>query len=347
MITIIALYILIAIFVFGFLIFIHELGHFFVARACKVAVKEFAIGMGPRLFSWKSKKYGTEYGLRLFPIGGYVSMVGEDEDSDSEAAFCNKSVWKRMAIILAGPLTNLLIGFLLMVVLVVGQNQLISTTVARFDENAVSSQWLCEGDEIVKVGSVRVHTFQDVIYEIMHQGNKPVDMTVIREGEKLLLEGVVFPVTTEQGVEFGQYDFIPYLDKTTPVNYVKHAFFRSVSTVKMVCDSVVDLISGRYGMEAVSGPVGVTGVIVDAAKTNFFTLLYVVIVISINLGIFNLIPFPALDGGRLFIYVIEAVRGKPIKKEVEGYINFVGLMILFGFMAFVIIKDIIQLFGGI
>ena len=343
----IVLYIIVALLVFGLLIFIHELGHFLAARACGVAVKEFAIGMGPRIFSWRSKKYDTEYGLRLLPIGGYVSMVGEDEDSDSEKAFCNKSVWKRMAIILAGPAMNILLGFILMVVLVVGQGNLISTTVAGFDENAISSAQLEVGDEIVKVGRVRVHTFNDVIYEIMHQGNEPVDMTVIRNGEKTVLENVEFPTEVQSGVEIGVYDIIPYLDRPTAINYVKHAFFRSVSTVKMVFDSLVDLISGRYGMEAVSGPVGVTEVIVDAARTGFFYLLYVVIVISINLGIFNLVPFPALDGGRFLLYVIEVVRGKPVKKEVEGYINFAGLLILFAFMAFVIVKDVIKLFGGV
>lgn len=341
------LYILIAILIFGALIFIHELGHFLAARAFGVAVKEFAIGMGPRIFSWRSKKYGTEYGLRLLPIGGFVSMVGEDDDSDSEKAFCNKNVWQRMAIILAGPVMNVLLGFLLMVVLVVGQGRLIGTTVADFHENATSSAQLESGDEIIKVGRVRVHTFNDVIYEIMHQGTEPIDVTVIRDGERIVLSDVEFPVVVDSGVEIGKYDIIPYLDEPTVANYVKHAFSRSVSTVKMVIDSIVDLVSGRYGMEAVSGPVGVTEVIVDAARDGIFTLLYFVIVISINLGIFNLIPFPALDGGRILIYIIEIVRGKPVKKEVEGYINFAGLIILFAFMAFVVVKDVVKIFGGI
>ena len=252
-----------------------------------------------------------------------------------------------MGIILAGPAMNIILGFVLMLVLVIGQGNLIGTTVARFDEGAISSEWLEPGDEIVKIGKTKVYTFQDVIYEIMHEGYDPVDITVVRDGEKILLEDVNFPIVVEQGVEFGKYDFVPYLDESTPINYLKHAFSRSVSTVKMVFDSIGDLLGGRYGIEAVSGPVGVTGVIVDAAKRGIFTLLYVVIVISINLGVFNLIPFPALDGGRFFIYLIELLRGKPIKKEVEGYINFAGLMILFAFMAFIIVKDVFGLFGGV
>ncbi len=341
------IYIFVALLVFGLLIFIHELGHFLCARACGVGIKEFAIGMGPKLFSWKSKKYETVYGLRLFPIGGFVSMVGEDEDSAEDNAFCNKSIFKRICIVLAGPVMNILLGFLLMVVLVIGQKTLLSTTIYQFDENALSSEKLCVNDEIVKIGNTRVYTFQDVIYEIMNQGNEPVDITVKRDGQKIVLDDVNFPIITEQGVEFGEYDFFPYAERGTPANYLKHAFSRSLSTVKMVIDSIGDLIGGRYGMQAVSGPVGVTEVIVDAAKTGIYTLLYVVIVISINLGVFNLVPFPILDGGRLLFLCIEGVRGKPMKKEVEGYINFAAMLILFAFMALVIVKDVFGLFGGI
>ena len=337
-------YILVAILCFGLLIFIHELGHFICARAFGVGVKEFAIGMGPKIFSWKSKKYDTQYGLRLFPIGGFVSMVGEDEASEEENAFCQKSIWKRMCIVVAGPVMNVLLGFLLMIVLVIGQGTLASTTIAKFDENAISSEKLCVEDKIVKIGKTGVHTFQDVIYEIMNQGYEPIDITVIRNGEKLVVEDVNFPVISEQGAQFGEYDFVPYADKETPFNYIKHAYFRSISTVKMVIDSITDLFGGRYGLEAVSGPVGVTEVMVDAAKTGFFTLLYVVIIISINLGVFNLVPYPALDGGRMLFLLIEAVRRKPMKKETEGYINFAAMMILFAFMAFIIVKDLFVLF---
>ena len=338
------IYVLIALLIFGLLIFIHEFGHFISARAFGVGVKEFAIGFGPKLFSWKSKKYDTRYGLRLFPIGGFVSMVGEDEASDADNAFCNKKIWQRVCIVLAGPVMNILLGFTLMLVLVIGQGTLASTTIAKFDEAALSSEKLCVEDRIVKIGNTSVHTFQDVIYEIMNQGYEPVDITLVRNGERIVVENVNFPVVSEQGVEFGEYDFLPYADRPTVLNYVKHAYFRSVSTVKMVIDSIVDLLSGRYGMEAVSGPVGVTEVMVDAAKTGFFTLLYVVIVISMNLGVFNLIPYPVFDGGRVLLLTIEAVRRKPLKKEVEGYINFVGMMILFAFMALVVVKDIFGLF---
>lgn len=338
------LYFLLIVLVFGVLIFIHEFGHFMAARLCGVAVKEFAVGMGPTIFSWKSKKYDTKYGLRLFPIGGFVSMVGEDEESEEENAFCNKKVWKRIVIVLAGPIMNLLLGFLLMTVIVFSQGNLASTTIAKFEEGAVSSQKLQVGDEIVKVDGTRVHTGNDMVYEIMNQGYEPIDIEVIRNGEKFLIEDVSFLTLEDSGVTFGNYDFIPYAEESTLPNLIKHAYFRSVSTVKMVYDSLFGLLSGRFGMESVSGPVGVAEVVGDAAKMGLLNFLYIVTVLSINLGVFNLIPFPALDGGRLLFLVIEGIRRKPINRNVESYINFVGIMILFAFMIFVTVKDIFKLF---
>ena len=341
------LYILIALLVFGLLIFIHELGHFLCARACGVGIKEFAIGMGPKLFSWNSKKYSTVYCVRLLPIGGYVSMVGEDEASDQPNSFNNQKLWKRISIVLAGPVMNILLGFLLMFALVISQKTLLGTTIRTFDSAALSSEVLCVDDKIIKVGSTRVYTFNDIVYEVMHNGNKPIDVTVIRDGKETVVEDVNFPIYVEKGVEFGKYDFLPYAEKETPSNYLKHALARSVSTVKMVLDSVVDLAKGRYGVEAISGPVGVTEVIVEAAQNSVYSLMSIVIVISINLGVFNLIPFPALDGGRLAFLLIEGITRKPIKKEVEGYVNFVGIIILLAFMAFIIVKDVFMIVGGI
>ncbi len=338
------LYFILIILVFGVLIFIHELGHFLAARACGVAVKEFAVGMGPTVFSWESKKYGTKYGLRLLPIGGFVSMVGEDEDSEDAGAFCNKSLWKRMVIVLAGPVMNLILGFLLMTVMVFSQGTLASTTIAAFEEGAVSSEKLQVGDEIVRVDGTRVHTGNDMVYEIMNQGYEPIDLVVIRNGETILVEDVSFPTMEDSGVLFGDYDFVPYAEQTTLINSVKHAYFRSVSTVKMVYDSLFGLLSGRFGMDAVSGPIGVAEVVGDAAKMGFLNFLYIVIVLSINLGVFNLIPFPALDGGRLLFLIIEGIRRKPINRDVESYINFAGIMLLFALMIFVTVKDVFNLF---
>ena len=316
------------------------------ARACGVTIREFAVGMGPKLFSWRSKKYDTQYSLRLFPIGGYVSMVGEDDESDDENAFHRKNVWQKMAIIVAGPLMNIVLAIVVMFVLVAGFGSIVSTTVGDFTEEAVSDDCgLQVEDTILKVNDVRVHTGNGLVYEIMHQGDEPVDLTVLRDGEKVVLHDVSFPIFSESGASFGEADFKLYAAPKTVGNVIKHGFFRSFSTAKMIWDSLVDMVSGRYGVESVSGPVGITQEIGKAAKAGLSTLLYMCVVISMNLGIFNLLPIPALDGGRLLFRIIEAIRGgKPLKPEWESYIHMVGILILLGLMILVSFKDVIQLF---
>ena len=178
-------YFVIVLFALGVLIFIHELGHFLAARACGVTVKEFAIGMGPKIFSWTSKKNKTKYALRLFPIGGYVSMENEDglDESvpdDDAGSFSNKSVPKRMLITIAGAAMNLLLGFALMMIVVFSAQNLGSTVIAKFADNAKSAEKLMVDDEIIKVGNTRVHTWNELAYEIMNTGYEPIDITVIR-----------------------------------------------------------------------------------------------------------------------------------------------------------------------
>ena len=350
------LYILLSLLVFGTMIFIHELGHFLVARWSKVTIHEFAIGMGPALFSWKSKKYETKYALRLLPIGGFVSMEGEDEESQDENAFNKKPKWRRMLILVAGSAMNILLGFVLMLTMLTTQafvnktdehlGLLSSSTIHSFEENAVSNSEgaLKAGDKIIKVGNVRIHTGNELYYEIMHQGYKEIDITVEREGERIKLENVQFGTFSEQGAVFGSADFYVYGERSTVWNLLKHTFFNSLSTIKMVWDSLIDLITGRFGVESLSGPIGITGQIGEAAKLGIVNFLYMFAVITMNLGVMNLLPFPALDGGRLLFLGIEAVTRKKLPKNVESYIHFVGIVLLFALMLFVAFNDIIKLF---
>lgn len=339
----VAFYLLVMVFVFGILIFIHELGHFLTARACGVRVREFAVGMGPTVFSWKSKKYDTKYGVRALPIGGFVSMEGEDEASDDESAFCNKKVWQRMLITIAGPLMNFVLGFILMITIVLIQGPIGSTTVAEFNEGALSSSQIEIGDVILEIDGTRVYSGNEVLYEISNKGYEPIDILVKRNGEKLLLSDVVFPTTEEQGITFGTLDFKVLVEERTFGNLMKQSFTRSVSAVKMVIDSLAGLVNGRFGLDAVSGPIGTAELVGKAAKTNVNTFLYIIAILTINLGVFNLIPFPALDGGRFLFLIIEGIRRKPINKNVEAYINFGGIIILFAFMIFVSFKDVMKL----
>lgn len=378
------LYLLLTLLLLSVMVVIHELGHFLFAKLFGVTVLEFSVGMGPVIFSTRKKKNKDSGGIRLassftpegdsqsvdepvpqedefdgktafsiraLPIGGFVSMVGEDSASDDVNAFCNKKVWQRLIITLAGPLMNLLLGFLCVCVLVGidgATDKLPSNTIVYTTEEIQLSQTgetpLMSGDTIIKVNNVSVHTGNELEYEITNQGFEPVKLTVIRNGEKIVLDSVTFPAEEIQGVRMGCTDFKVYKEQISFGVIAKHAFFRSVSMVKMVVDSLVDLVSGRYGVDALSGPVGVSEVVGEATKGGFYPLLYLFAFITINLGVFNLIPFPALDGGRTVFLFYEGIFRKPVKKEVEQAINTGGLVLLMGLAVFIMIKDIFALF---
>ncbi len=330
--------------VFGILIFIHEFGHFAVARLCGVGVEEFAIGMGPTVFSKESKKSKIKYSIRALPIGGYVSMIGEEGESADDRAFCNKSVFKRMLIVLAGPAMNLLLGVLLVSIIVLSQQVFISTEIGGFAENAVSNEKLKVGDVIVAVDGVPVFTGNDAAYEIMNQGYEPIDIKIKRDGKTYIAKDVCFGSFEDTGVSFGECDVLFKTEKGTFPVIAKNIFFRSLSAVKMITDSIVSLLTGRFGLDAVSGPIGVVETVSKVGDVNVIYYLYLSALLSVNLGVFNLIPFPALDGGRFAFLLVEAIRRKPLNKKVETYVNFIGIAILFGLMIFIMGKDILNLF---
>ncbi len=337
-------YILLTVLTISFLALVHELGHYLTARKFNVAIKEFAIGMGPKLISKKSNKTGIVYSLRALPIGGFVAMVGEDEESDDENALTKKPVWQRIIITAAGSVMNILTGIIIMTFIVSFSPALAGTTVAQFTEDNISANsGLMIGDEIIVVDGDRVRIADELSYEIMHDATKPIDIMVRRDGEVILLEDVTFPTITADGVMFGVPDFKVAIEEKNVMNILKHTLLRSASTVKMIWESLIDLIGGRYGFEAVSGPVGVATAVSDAAKTGASSFFYLVVVIAMNLGVFNLLPFPALDGGRLVFQIIELIRRKPLKPEVEGYIHFVGIVLLLLLMLVVTFKDIFKL----
>ncbi len=327
-------------------IFTHELGHYITARIFGVKINEFAIGMGPRLIQYTSKKTEIVYSLRMFPFGGFVSMVGEDEAVYEEGSLNSKPCWQRIIITAAGSFMNILLGFILMFSMVVSAPNIGSTVVAQFvSEDAVTAASGLEvGDRILRIDGVRVHTSVELAYEIMRRGVEPVDLVVERGGEKITLSDVAFPLSSSEGMTFGDIDFSVAAALKSPVNVIKATWYQSLSSIKMIWESLFDLINGRYGMEQVSGPVGVTEAIGDAAKTGTTSLLYLCTLIAMNLGVFNLIPFPALDGGRIAFLIVELIRGKPVKPEVEGYIHFAGIVILMAFMVAVTFKDITGIF---
>lgn len=345
MIKINILTVLLAILIFSALIFIHELGHFIAARKFGVTVEEFSIGMGPKLFS-KLSRSRIRYSIRLLPIGGYVSMPGENGGSDDPNSLCNKPVLQRIAVVIAGALMNFILGIVIMAVIVISSKSLGSTTVLGFADGALSQQTgLMIGDTILEVDSQRVHVANDLVYEIMRSGISPIDIKVKRAGEVITVKDVQFPSFSEGGVLYAQRDFYVSAEEKNIVNIVKHSFYRSVSTVKMIWESLIDLVTGRYGVEAISGPVGVTEAISETAQSGgIMGVLYLVVVISMNLGIFNLLPLPALDGGRLMFLIVEAVRRRPVDPELEAKIHAAGLIVLMLLMVFVTYQDISRLF---
>ncbi len=388
------LYLLLTLLLLSIMVVIHELGHFLFAKLFKVTVLEFSIGMGPAIYTTKNKKdkngqskgdldiaesfrrddeldepilntealtadstqQKTAFSIRALPIGGYVSMAGEDDASDDVNAFCNKPVWQRFIITVAGAVMNILLGILCMCLLVGietnqysqnGQGYLVSNTIYGFQESSTSDKCenpLMPGDTIIKVDGVYVHTGNELVYEIMNQGYEPIDLVVKRNGQEILLEDVVFPNEESSGVTFGNYDFIMQLERADFFTVVKHSFFRSISTVKIIIDSIGDLIGGRYGADAVSGPIGMSSAVGEATKSGFTSILYLFILITMNLGVFNLLPLPALDGGRLIFLIIEGISRKPIKREIEQSINTLGLMLLMALMLLITVKDVFNLF---
>lgn len=342
------LYIIITALVIGFLTFIHEFGHFFFARLFKVPVLEFAIGMGPKIYSWEGK-HGTKYAIRALPIGGFVQMEGEEGTSENPMAYNNLNPWKKIVVTAAGPIVNIVFAIILMFALVISTPTLGSTTVGDFFEGSVSHEKLAIGDEIIKVGDVKVHTGEEVYYEVMMQGYQAIDITVKRDGKTIVLENVVFNTVEESGALLGDLDFQLYalsaLGDVTVFDYLYQTFYRSINMVKMVYDSLWGLLTNRFGIDAVSGPVGMVETVGQVASVSIGALVNLIVLISMNLGIFNLLPIPALDGGRIVFHLIDGIAGrKVIKKEVEDAINGITMILLLGFMLLVSVKDVIGLF---
>jgi regulator of sigma E protease len=404
---------LIAILVFGALIFIHELGHYFTARLFDVHILEFAIGMGPKLLSYKSKKTGIVYSIRAILFGGFVSMVGEDDEgfldengnpvaqggagsfslpqnngaAESEAeivegdfepaealaqaaapilrrdprALNAKPVWQRMIITVAGATMNIILGVVLALALVLSMDAIGGTMVGKFEENAISqTQGLQVGDVITHVNGKRVTTHMDLAYAIAHDGYEPVEITLRRGadvkrdkdgmivsysgGKEIVLEKVTFGTEEEEGIVMGAQDFRPFQVKKTFANVMNQTFCYTRLAVRQVLDGLLDLITGRFGIQQMSGPVGVTQQIGQAVSLGLTNFIFFVQVITVNLGVMNLLPLPAIDGGRLFFQFIELIFRKPIPREWEGRIHFIGLALLLLLMVVITGQDLIRIF---
>ena len=341
--------------VFGVVIFLHELGHFTTAKLVGIQVNEFSLGMGPRLLSFL--KGSTRYSLRLLPIGGFVAMEGEDgEEPDEEAllplpndiprgkSFQQVSVGRRAIVIAAGAVMNLILGFVLLVILVCGQDVITSRTVAEFRGENAQQTGLAVGDTILAINGRRCFIANDVVYEMVRSQDATANFTILRNGEKLELENVTF-ATPQQDGEGMMIDFTVQPVKKTVGTVLQEAANWTVSYARLVMMSLADLISGRVAITELSGPVGIVQVINDAVSYGVTQVLNIMAFITINLGIFNLLPLPALDGGKLVLLVVEKLRGKPLPAKYEGMINMVGFAALLLLLLFITFNDIGRLVG--
>lgn len=346
--------IVLAILFFGLLIMFHEGGHFLVAKLCNVKINEFSMGMGPALFS--KKKGETKYSFRLFPVGGYVSMEGESEHSDDERAFCNKPVWQRFLIVAAGAIINLIMGFivvLIMLAFTTGEDSGIGTSeIFFFNEGATScNTGLQEGDIIRNINGKHVFSFYDINLLMSRDDDGVFDMKVKRNGEIVEVKDVTFATFDAEGKNTIVFDFILKGVNPTFRNVMINAPAQTVSLARMVWISFFDLVTGHYKISDLSGPIGTVAYISESAQAegggfDFESMLLMMALVAVNIGVFNLFPLPALDGGRLFFMLIEMIFRKPVPAKYENLVHAIGLVLLLGLMAVISFSDILKLVRG-
>lgn len=404
----------------GFLIFIHEGGHFIVAKLCKVKVNEFAIGFGPTI--WKKQGKETKYALRLIPLGGFVSMEGEEERSDKEGSFSKTSIPKRIAIVLAGGMVNILFGLLVYFILVASIGNYTSQKVDIVDANyGAYTAGIRENDEIVKINGKRIRSKSD-IEKVLEKNKEEVIVTVKRDNNVIdikviptaipnkdtgiYLSGNSDEITTkviavEQGspaqrsgleandiilkidgkdVDNDPYKVAGYIKQSENeecvftikrkeeikeisikpdiiytyvlgvqfakaennfINNIYYGFWDTVDFSLSIIDNVKMLFTGKVNANQLMGPVGISGVVAETKSASDF--IYIVALISLSLGVTNLLPFPPLDGGKVVIYIIEAIRRKPIKENTETIIQTAGFFILIGLSIYVTYNDILRI----
>ncbi len=332
-----------AILIFAVLIFVHELGHFIAAKALGVKVNEFALGMGPKLIS--KQKGETLYSLRLIPIGGFCAMEGEDDEGESERSFSRKKPWKRLIILVSGAAMNILLGFVLLVGINATAEGFVEPEVSEVVQGgAAESAGLKAGDKILRVNGRNINIMQDFSWELSNNKNADgtLNLVVKTNGEKR--EVALAPKETDGQMSYG---IILATSENSVFNTLEKAFYTTGFYSRVIIDSLIDMVTGKVSLSQVSGPVGIVNeignAVEEAQKTGsdgILNLIALAILLTINLGVFNLLPLPALDGGRILFVIIEMIRQKPIPVEKEAVVHFVGIVLLLGLSVVIAFKDI-------
>lgn len=346
-------YIVVAILLFGLLILVHEFGHFVTAKLSGVRVNEFALFMGPAI--WKKQKGETLYALRCIPIGGYCAMEGEDGDSDDPRAFGRAKLWKKLIILVAGSFMNFVAGFVILLLLFAFSfSHIPSRQVAQIAPERPFAQHIQVGDSFYEIDGRRVYIQQDITLLLDRDTDGLHDITVIRDGEKVYLQDV--PMNRDYVGEDGvaRYGFTIGSEEKTFGSVLSYSWNSAVDFVRMVPMSLGDLFSGRASVKDVSGVVGIVDVVVEQgtqAETvgiGLSNVLYIFAFVAVNLAVMNLLPIPALDGGRvvtlLLTTLIEKIIGRKIDPKYEAYINGAFMILLLALIAVITFKDVFQLF---
>lgn len=337
------MYVVLALVLLGVLIIAHEFGHFLAARLCDIEVVEFSMGMGPLLLKKRSRR-GTQFSVRLLPIGGYCQFYGEDEERDDPRAFNRQKIWKRALTVASGPLMNFLIAIVVIALYMslLGLESIVPR-VAEIEEPAMSAG-LMVGDEIVTVNGQQVSDTGTIAQAISQSGGKTVELVVLRKGE--FVELSIEPFLDE---ELGRYrvgmTFAVERVRVPLLKSVPFACAYSVESVRAILDALIGILSSGQGADQVTGPVGTVAGISDMTQEGGIDVyLQLLAMVSVNLGVMNLLPIPGLDGSRLLFLLVEAIRRKPVRRELEGAIHAAGLILLMGLMVVLTYKDIVQIF---
>lgn len=348
-----AFYIIIAILMFGVLIALHEFGHFITAKLLGVRINEFSIGMGPLL--WSQKRGETQYSLRAIPMGGFCAMEGEDDDSDDPRAFSNKPAWKKFIILVAGSFMNFLTGLVLLILIFGQATAFVTPVIADFIEGFPyeSEAGLLPGDRIVSVNGEHIFSKSDLDFFFSRAGGENMDLVIERNGQKLVRED--FPLVPW---EYPGYDRLMYgltftVQEATPFTRLQQSWYSAVDMVRLVKISLVDLFSGRAGIKDMSGPIGIVNAIGEVGAESesrmdaLMNILNFVAFIAINLAVMNLLPIPALDGGRIFFLVVNGIftlfTRRRLDPKYESYVNAAGFVCLILLMVVVAVNDVLKL----
>jgi len=349
--------IIFSVIIFSILIFVHELGHFLAAKASGVQVNEFSMFMGPAI--WKKKKGETLYAIRCIPIGGYCAMEGEDTDTDSPRSFQKAAWWKRLIILIAGSAMNFIAGLLIMVVVFLPTQQMILPVIESFAEYSTvdGEQGLQVGDKILEVDGEKIYVQSDFTTILTLNAGDVHDLVVERNGEKVVLNDLLMEkheVTLEDGSKAMLYGMNFTLVKPTVGMKLQHSWNQTIDTVRLVRLSLQMMISGKVGMSDVGGPVMIVDQMTQVANASenwgfaLLNMLYFGGFIAINLAVMNLLPIPALDGGRvvglLLTTAVEKITRKKIDPKYEGYLHAAGMVLLLILMAVILFKDVFTIF---